>query len=573
MAVRFAASSRRPRTVALAVVGVVLLLGVLYVLTAFFTARALPAEAAAAGVDIGGLGEEEAVAKLDAELGPRAEEAIVLSARSEEAELNPADIGLAVDAQATVSQAVDFSLDPRVMWDRLFGDHEYDPAIAVDEEKFGPVVERLAEDFSLPPEDAGLIFEGTEPVVTEGVPGTVVAADAIRQTIHSEWLRRDNPLPVEVEETEPDITTEEARAAQTEVAEPAVSGDVVVEAAEETEEGDPTGESSELTIAPEVIAESLTFAPRDGELEPVFDAKKLKSEALDANPDVGSEAKDASFRIVDGTPEVVPAESGVSVDSEELAEAVLPALTAEERTASVVLVEAEPDFTTEDAEAADVDEVISDFSTSYSSEPNRDTNLRVASERVSGTVLLPGEEFSLNETIGQRTAANGYRPAGVINEGQMSEDYGGGVSQVSTTLFNAAFFAGFELNEHQAHSRYISRYPEGREATLDWQSIDMRFTNTTDTPVVLDMYLAGGEVHARVFGVKTVDVESSSSSRFAFTSPSTIRESGPSCSPQSPREGWSITIFRTIKDHDTGEVIDRDQFTTVYRPVNRVVCG
>ncbi|GAA4284094.1 VanW family protein [Brevibacterium daeguense] len=573
MADRSAAASHRHRTIALVTIGVVLVLGILYVLTAVLTARALPAEASAAGVDIGGMSEEDAVAKLDAELRPRASEVIVLSAKREQAELEPADVGLTVDTQATVARAVDFSLDPRVVWDRLFGTHEYAPVIAIDEEKFGPVVDRLAEDFSLPPEDAALTFEGADSVVTEGIPGTVVEQDAIRQTIRDHWLRSDNPLAVEVAETEPDITTEEARAAQTEIADPAVSEDIVVEAAEETEEGKPTGESSELTITPEIIAGSLTFEPRDGELKPVFDAKKLKSATLDANPEVGSEAKDASYRIVDGTPEVVPAESGVSVDSEELAEAVLPALTAEERTATVALVEAEPEFTTEEAEAADVDEVISDFSTAYSSEPNRDTNLRVASERVSGTVLLPGEEFSLNETIGRRTAANGYRPAGVINEGQMTEDYGGGVSQVSTTLFNAAYFAGFELNEHQAHSRYISRYPEGREATLDWQSIDMRFTNSTDTPVVLDMYLAGGEVHARVFGERTVDVESSSSERFAFTSPSTIRESGPRCSPQSPREGWSITIFRTIKDHDTGEVIDRDQFTTVYRPVNRVVCS
>lgn len=144
---------------------------------------------------------------------------------------------------------------------------------------------------------------------------------------------------------------------------------------------------------------------------------------------------------------------------------------------------------------------------------------------------------------------------------------------MSTTLFNAAFFAGFDLDEHKAHSRYISRYPEGRETTLDYRSIDLKFTNNTDKPVVLDMYLEGGKVHARVLGVKTVDVEADASSRFAYTSPSTIKGSGSTCKPQSPRQGWSIKIFRTIKEHGSGKVIKKDDFVTVYNPVHRVTCS
>ena len=142
---------------------------------------------------------------------------------------------------------------------------------------------------------------------------------------------------------------------------------------------------------------------------------------------------------------------------------------------------------------------------------------------------------------------------------------------MSTTLFNAAFFAGFELNEHQAHSRYISRYPEGRETTLDYTSIDLKFTNNQKTPVVLDMYLSGGKVYAKVYGVKYYDVEADSSGRYAFTSPATVTESGPSCTPQSPREGWSIKITRTMKEIATGRET-KDSFVTTYRPVNKVEC-
>lgn len=566
------APPNRARTALLIVLGAVVLLAAVYAVAAFFASRQMPSEASVAGVDISGQSEEDAVATLERELAPRAEEEFRLQADGMEAAVVPADAGLAFDPQATIAGITDFTLDPRVVVEKLFGDRVYDPAIVIDEDAFTPVARTVAEDFTVDPVDAELGFEDEEIVLSEGESGTVVTEDMIRTTVEEQWLRTADALAVPAEETEPDITTAEAQAAETEIARPALSGDVVVSAAEEDEEGQPVGDASELVVSPEIIAGTLSFEPHESELRPVLDAEKLRTEVLDANPEVGSEAKDASFEIVDGKPRVVPGESGISVDETELAEAVLPALTADDRTASVALKEAEPEFTTEEAEKAEVDEVISAFSTRYSSEPNRDTNLRVASEKVSGTVVQPGEQFSLNEALGPRTAGNGYRPAGVISGGQMKEDYGGGVSQVSTTLFNAAYFAGFQLDEHQAHSRYISRYPEGRETTLDYSSIDLKFTNDSDTPVVLDMYLAGGEVHARVFGVKTVDVESSSSGRFAFTSPSTITESGPRCTPQSPREGWSITISRTITDHDSGAVVKRDEFTTVYRPVNKVVC-
>lgn len=571
MAIR-SAPPNRARTALLIVLGAVVLLAAVYAVAAFFASRQMPSEASVAGVDISGQSEEDAVATLERELAPRAEEEFRLQADGMEAAVVPADAGLAFDPQATIAGITDFTLDPRVVVEKLFGERVYDPAIVIDEDAFTPVARTVAEDFTVDPVDAELGFEDEEIVLSEGESGTVVTEDMIRTTVEEQWLRTADALAVPAEETEPDITTAEAQAAETEIARPALSGDVVVSAAEEDEEGQPVGDASELVVSPEIIAGTLSFEPHESELRPVLDAEKLRTEVLDANPEVGSEAKDASFEIVDGKPRVVPGESGISVDETELAEAVLPALTADDRTASVALKEAEPEFTTEEAEKAEVDEVISAFSTRYSSEPNRDTNLRVASEKVSGTVVQPGEQFSLNEALGPRTAGNGYRPAGVISGGQMKEDYGGGVSQVSTTLFNAAYFAGFQLDEHQAHSRYISRYPEGRETTLDYSSIDLRFTNDSDTPVVLDMYLAGGEVHARVFGVKTVDVESSSSGRFAFTSPSTITESGPRCTPQSPREGWSITISRTITDHDSGAVVKRDEFTTVYRPVNKVVC-
>lgn len=549
---------------------VVLGLAVCYLLACFVTTRHLFGETSVAGTPVGGMSRAEAVDAVDTAASTHAASEIEVVAGENTAALVPAESGVAVDAPASVAGLTDFTLDPREVYDRYFGGVEAAPVLEIDEATLDPVLASVAEDLGTDPKNASIEYsEGEKPkaAVVDAVDGALVEPESIEGAVRTQWLT-DSATSVTVEpaSTEAEVTTAEAHEVVEATAEPAVSGPVVIDVEED-------GETTPMTISPRLVADTLTFEPKDGTLAPKLDSKKLTSRAMKDNPDVGVEATDATYEIVDGKPTVVPAKAGVTIDADELGKAVMPALTSEERTGEVEAHEEKPEFTTAEAKDAGVKDTISDFSTGYESDPNRDTNLKVASASVKGTVLMPGEQFSLNDTLGERTAANGYKQAGVISGGQMSEDYGGGVSQVSTTLFNAAFFAGLQLDEHQAHSRYISRYPEGRESTLDWTSIDLKFTNDSDTPVVIDMYLSGGEVHAKMYGKKTVDVEAGSSDRFDTTSPSTITDSGDECTPQSPKDGWSITIYRTITDHDSGAVVKKDDFTTVYKPVNEVKCS
>ncbi|GAA2002248.1 VanW family protein [Brevibacterium samyangense] len=568
---RARAEKKRRRNVGIGIgVGAGVLLAGGYLWAAAAVGSSTPADATVAGIDVGGLTETELRETLSRELAPRADAPVALTAGERTAELDPAEAGLALDVDATAADMVGFTLDPRALWLHVVGDHSFAPVTTVDDSALENAAGPAAEALSATPEDAALAIEEGEPAFTEGVDGQTVDPEAVVTTVQENWLLPTDPLSVEAEVTEPAITTAEAQEALSGVAEPALSGDIGVTATG----GDIGEDDADITVSPAAIADTLRFEAVDGTLRPVFDALDLKTAVLGDNPDAVSEPENARFDLSGDAPQVVPARNGTTIDSKTLASVVTEAMTrsGEERTGSLPLVAAEPELTTEEAEAVDLRQTVSAFATDYHSEPNRDTNLRVASEQVSGTVVMPGETFSLNETLGQRTAAAGYRPAGVISEGQMKEDYGGGVSQVSTTLFNAAFFAGFDLDEHRAHSRWISRYPEGRETTLDWTSIDLKFTNTQDTPVVLHMYLSGGQVHARIMGEKTVEVEAGLSDRFAFTSPGTIRESGSECAPQSPKEGWSVTVYRTIRDAATGRELSRDDFTTTYRPVDEVIC-
>lgn len=539
-------------------------LAAIYLLVAFMTSRVALGGTHVAGVDVSGKNVNEIPDILSSALKDKTGEdiRIVTESGNGKTKVSPKDAGVDVDYQASAQKVAGFTINPVTLYERLTSGRDQAPVLSVNDSRMATASATVAENLGKKPKNAKLAFNGKSVKLTPSKDGTQVAPEVVADAISEQWLRTDKVTVTDMVKA-PEVTTADAEKVRDEVAEPALKDDVTLKVTGDVDAGE------ELTVSPSLIRKYGSFN-KDCEL--VF-SDRFRTAVFKDNPDVGDSGRDASFKFENGKPVVVPSKDGVSVAKDKLAQAVRDAIGADDRTAEVTLSTQPADFSTEDAEKLDLSDTISEFSTPYNSDPARDTNLRVASAEVSGTVLHPGEQFSLNKTLGPRTASAGYKPAGVISGGQMKTDYGGGVSQVSTTLFNAAFFAGFDLDEHKAHSRYISRYPEGRETTLDYSSIDLKFTNNTDKPVVLDMFLKDGEVHARVLGVKTVDVEADSSARFAYTSPSTIQASGGSCSPQAPREGWSITIFRTIKDHKSGKVIKKDDFTTVYNPVHRVTCS
>ena len=159
---------------------------------------------------------------------------------------------------------------------------------------------------------------------------------------------------------------------------------------------------------------------------------------------------------------------------------------------------ARADFRTADARKLRIREQVSAFTTYFPHAAYRNTNIGRAAELVDGTILEPGETFSLNDTVGERTRANGFTKGFVIEDGVYKEDLGGGVSQMATTTFNAMFFAGLKDIEHKTHSFYIDRYPVGREATVAWGSVDLRFQN--DTPYGVLITAAVTPEHALVAG-------------------------------------------------------------------------
>ena len=217
-----------------------------------------------------------------------------------------------------------------------------------------------------------------------------------------------------------------------------------------------------------------------------------------------------------------------------------------------------------------IKEKVSTFTTQFPYNPPRTNNMKIAAAALNGTIVRPGAGFSLNGMLGERTPAKGYLQAPVIYAGRLEQAYGGGVSQVSTTLFNAVFFSGVRIEQHTPHSFYISRYPEGREATLSWPAVDQKWTNDSGFAILINSYLKGSDITVTFFGTKKWDMEAVKGPRRNVVQPKNIVDDRPGCVPQSPNPGFDVTVTRIFKKN--GAQVKTVPFNTHYIPEDNVRC-
>jgi hypothetical protein len=282
-------------------------------------------------------------------------------------------------------------------------------------------------------------------------------------------------------------------------------------------------EGSDVKIFPADYTPALSLVPTGGELVPTLDPAKL-NEVVGSRVTHGAPV-DATVALIGGRPQVVPAKPGVTFDQAELEAGFLATVAKPqgERTLPLAAKAAKPQFTTKDARALKITERVSSFSTYFPYAEYRNVNIGRAAELIDGTVLKPGETFSLNDTVGERTEANGFTKGYVINDGILVQDLGGGVSQMATTLFNAMFFAGLEDVEHKPHSFYIDRYPIGREATVVWGALDLKFKNDTPHGVLIESWVnpstpsSSGSMNVRFWSTKYWDITAGVSDRYNIT--------------------------------------------------------
>jgi vancomycin resistance protein YoaR len=213
-------------------------------------------------------------------------------------------------------------------------------------------------------------------------------------------------------------------------------------------------------------------------------------------------ARDATFRVLaSGRVVVVPARPGRVVAALPTARNILrAALAPHDRTARVVVIHAHPNRTTAQARAMGITRRVAGYETFYGGDPNRIHNVQLVARLIDGKLIAPGATFSFNRATGARTADKGFREAPVIINGELTTGLGGGVCQVSTTVFNAAYEAGLKITERTNHALYISHYPQGRDATVNYPDVDLKFVNDTPHWLLLRTYVGSYSLQVELYG-------------------------------------------------------------------------
>jgi vancomycin resistance protein YoaR len=290
-------------------------------------------------------------------------------------------------------------------------------------------------------------------------------------------------------------------------------------------------------------------------------------------------AQDAQFAVDGSRVTILPSQPGLTLDATTTSRRFLRAALrlGPRRTAPIVVVPSAPNRTTDEAKAMGITGLVSSYTTTYGGIANRIHNVRLVAHLVDGKLVAPGATFSFNRTTGERTAAKGFLEAPVIINGELQTGLGGGVCQVSTTVFNAAFDAGLGITQRTNHALYISHYPQGRDATVDYPNVDLQFVNDTDHWLLLRTFVGSSELTVNLYGTPQHRKVVSEATPLVRTSSPPLKKVVDSSLDPGETEvedygapGLSTSVHRLVYDAG-GKLLHDDRWYSSYRSEPKIV--
>ncbi len=342
------------------------------------------------------------------------------------------------------------------------------------------IVRRAARALDRRPRSARLSIVRGAIVVRPAANGRAVDRPALRMSL----ARLPPRLPVPVESIRPPVTDAEAEKARARASR--IAGEPVLITA---------GRRS-VRVGRGSLRDALVFRPASGTITVRLDSEVIERELARVFGAVVRPPRSARFRVRGPRVDIVDARPGRAIDVAATARAI------ERRHGDAVRLRTRvvpPRLSTRRARRLRIRELVSEFTTAYVCCQPRVTNISRAAEILDGRIVGPGATFSLNQALGQRTTARGFVPAPQINAGRLEDAVGGGVSQIATTVFNAAFFAGMRIVTHTPHEFWISRYPPGREATVSWGGPELIVRNDWPAAVLLKVRATATGVRVRMY--------------------------------------------------------------------------
>jgi vancomycin resistance protein YoaR len=536
-----------------------------------------------AGVPVGGLDRSEAMRAVEAYEDRLRTNTGVFAVNGQTFKLSPVSVGLEADVAPAIDDAFAVGRDKGVFenfasWISSFSSAEdVDLLIDFDDDAIEARIETWEEQAIPNPAFSGAI-EIEDGVVVTQYPEDGLALDqetAFGQVATELSTLDKTGVTIVVVESTPKLTDEDVDAAARELSrminEPITMTD--------TESGFRTTFSIKNLMASartDISANGTSFTNTFdvATVLEILDPRRTEYEIdpVDAKFDINLETDDIT---------IVPGRSGTLLDTATLVTNMKTAALGSGVGMFPLVVDQSPSFTTEAAEAFTTLGPLAGFTTEHPANQPRVTNIRKMADAVNGAIVLPGEEWSINDHVGERTETKGYVAAPAIIDGSPyccdhPANIGGGVSQFGTTLYNAVFYACLEDVSHKPHSLYFSRYPMGREATLGVPGPDVRFANNTGRPVVIATAYTDTSITVKMYGdnggLKCTDVthEKEDIVEFAKTfvadTEGTMRP-GQSTKVRSGIDGFLVRVERVITYPDGRTETDLN-LVHRYRPLS-----
>ncbi|MCL2680277.1 MAG: VanW family protein [Coriobacteriia bacterium] len=503
------------------------------------------------------------------------------------------EIGLSFDTTAAVEAAYHFGRDDNILIsirDRFlsyFEAHQLDLKPIVDEEIAVERFEPLRQAINVVPVDSKVLLQNGQFVIESGSDGICLDETELVVLMAYAILAQDLTITAPAQIDYRDIGDEAAqRAARS--ANRAITLPVDVRYNDKSWNFDTEDIIALIAFARSDELEADSAILLSGEASPTTEvwleayiAVEPVTERIVSRlgAEVGRPPVDARFSVSGGQVIIHPSENGSGVDSEQLARDLAAALVDQNvaaRSVAVTMRDIEPALTTEGAQAMGIREQISTFTIPFpAGNSGRTHNIQLISRILNGTIVAPGEVFSFNQTTGQRTAADGFREAGVIVGGEMSTAVGGGICQVSSTLFNTALLAGVQITNRVSHSSLISQYPLGRDAAVARGGPDFAFKNTLDNHILIVSSATGSAATVSFYGVKpgyTINISTGEFRRNSYST-SEVRDN---TLPEGTRvvetrgvRGGTVNVYYTVRRGET--VVRQQTFTSWYRTTNEIV--
>ncbi|HYY34009.1 MAG TPA: VanW family protein, partial [Gaiellaceae bacterium] len=461
---------------------VLLVLGLLAVGFAFAgSTDRIAAGVTISGENVGGLTADAAQKKLAARAHSLAAVPVPFTAGGRRWPIAPAQIALRGDWASAVQEALDEgdgSVPLRGLQRvrlRLFG-ADVHPNADYEERTLEKRLDSIARAVDVRGREAAIVLRNGQPVVVPGEAGRKLDREQAARTIVAALVgfeRAPVPLPVIVDR--PKVTRDALRPVAAQVR-TALSAPVTF-----------VYKGVHWSVSPKQIA-SFLLLPQEGLSRLAIGGPAAKSYFADVARAVGRPPRELDFAVSDsGRAQMIPSRDGRRLDVGATEQGLLrAALSTTQREAQLVVVPAKPQLSTDRAKSLGITGLVGSYTTYYGGDPNRIHNVQLVARLIDRHLIAPGSTFSFNRTTGERNAAKGFLEAPVIINGELKSGLGGGVCQVSTTVFNAAYEAGLPIPERHNHALYISHYPLGRDATVNYPDTDLKFINDTDHWLLLD---------------------------------------------------------------------------------------